>query len=149
VPRRRIKGDRAFIKLIKQMPEAVQSEVETLLRESGAEILTEQRSRVRRKTGALSQGLSMKVLPKSRRLQVGIIGKPLNRKLFYGRIIEFGRKGQTVRARKAGGKPYLMKIRGMAPSPFIYSVNRESIYSRFRSLWDRVLKKVSTGVSDD
>lgn len=131
------------------MSPAIQGEVETLLRETGAQVLTEQKSRVPVRTGALKQGLSMKVLPKSRRLQVGLIGKPVNRKLYYGRIVEFGRKGQTVRARRAGGKPYLMKVRGMAPRPFVYSVNREDIYSRFRSLWDRVLGRAAAGVSDE
>jgi hypothetical protein len=131
------------------MPPVVQSEIEQLLRETGAEILTEQKTRVPVKTGALKQALSMKVLPKSRRLQVGLIGKPVNRKLYYGRIIEFGRKGQQVRARKAGGKPYIMKIRGTAPRPFIYSVDKQSIYQRFRNLWDRVLNKAAAGVTDE
>lgn len=146
---RRVRGDRSFVRLLKQMSPAIQGEVETLLRETGAQVLTEQKSRVPVRTGALKQGLSMKVLPKSRRLQVGLIGKPVNRKLYYGRIVEFGRKGQTVRARRAGGKPYLMKVRGMAPRPFVYSVNREDIYSRFRSLWDRVLGRAAAGVSDE
>lgn len=147
--RRRIRGDKAFAKLIKRMPKEIQNQVEQLLRETGAEVLAEQTSRAPVRTGALRRGLSMKVLPKSRRLQVGLIGKPINRRLFYGRIIEFGRTGQTVRARRAGGKPYLMKIRGTAPRPFIYTVDREQIYSRFRALWDRVLAKVSAGVSDE
>lgn len=146
---RRVRGDRSFVRLLKQMPDMIQREVEDLLRETGAEVLTEQRTRAAVRRGALRQALSMKVLTKSRRLQVGLVGKPVNRKLFYGRIIEFGRKGQTVRARKRGGKQYLMKIRGMAPRPFVYSVDRETVYGRFRNLWDRILKRASAGVGDE
>lgn len=145
---RRVRGDRAFIKLIKQLPDAAKSEMVNLLQETGAQVLTEQSARVPKRTGTLNRALSMKVLPKSLRLQAGLIGKPINRKLFYGRIIQSGRRGQTVRARRRGGKTYLMKIRGMAPRNFIYPYSREQLYAPFRALWDRVLKRAA-GVSDE
>jgi hypothetical protein len=145
---KRVRGDRAFVNLIKKLPDAAKAEVVELLQETGAQVLTEQRAMVKKRTGALSRALSMKVLPKSMRLQVGLVGKPINRKLFYGRIIQSGRKAQTVRARKRGGKPYLMKIRGTAPHNFIYPYTREQLAAPFKSLWDRILKRTA-GAGDE
>lgn len=154
--RRRVKGDRAFVNLIKAMPDAVRGEVVNLLRETGAQVLTEQRLRAKKRTGASSSALSMKVLPTSMRLQVGFIGKPTNRRFFYARIIQSGRKTQIVRFKRKGltaskrtGKPYLMRIRGMAPHNFIFPYTREQLAAPFRSLWDRILKRASAGVGDE
>jgi hypothetical protein len=129
------------------------------------------------RTGALRSGLSKKLLRGSMRLQVGIIGKPSNRRLFYGRIVEFGRKAQTVtvrRLRKGGRKAWLsaigagtasarskpdsltstyrMKVRGMRARPFVYTRRtalRENINKRLAAFWKGALARASQGATDD
>lgn len=50
-----------------------------------------------RMTGALLAGVKWKVYPRSLRLQVGFLGTKAGRaKLFYARILDLGRKAQTV-----------------------------------------------------
>lgn len=172
--RRRVKGDRAFKKLIKRLPQTVAKEMEIQLEAAGRDILAEQQAKVPTDTGKLRQALAMKLLPKTLRLRVGLLTKAVNKRFFYGRIVEFGRKAQTVIAtrngalspavRAAGGRSnnykalalkmkskgaYLMKIRGMAPRPFIYSIDRERIYEPFRKVWDRALAKAASGVTDE
>lgn len=146
---RRVKGDKAFTKLIGRLPDMVREEIREQMNRTGEEQLARMQSEAPVRTGALRGGLSAKVTPSGLRLKVGLVGKPINRKLFYGRIVEFGRKGQTVRARRAGGKPYLLRIKGMAPRPFVYNVNREAIYAPFRAIWDRALANAAAGVSDE
>lgn len=172
--RRRVKGDRAFKRIIKRLPQAVAKEMETQLEAAGRQILAEQQARVPTRTGKLRGALAMRLLPKTLKLKVGLLTKAINKRFFYGRIVEFGRKAQTVIAtrngalspavRAAGGrannyKPlalklkakgaYLMKIRGMAPRPFIYSVDRDRIYEPFRKIWDRALAAAASGVTDE
>jgi len=171
--RRRVRGDRAFKRLIKRLPQTVSREMEQQLQVAGERILAEQKAKAKKRTGKLAGALAMKLLPKTLRLKVGLLTKALNRRFFYGRIIEFGRKAQTVmaarkgtleRVRSMGGRSnnykslalrtgtkgaYLMKIRGMAPSPFIYPVNREAIYAPFKDIWERAINKAAQGITDD
>jgi hypothetical protein len=61
--------------------------------------------RAARRTGALVAGLAFKVFPKTLRLQVGLLTKAVNRRLFYGRILDLGRKGQAgVAKRRSSGE---------------------------------------------
>lgn len=171
--RKRIKGDRSFTRLIKRLPEAVRQELTVELHLAGREALAEQQSKAPVGRGALKRGLSMKVLPKTLRLRVGLIGKPINKKLFYGWIQDKGRKAQTVivarrnvlaEARKFGGRSnsyknialknkikgtYKMRVRGMAPKRFVSGVDRERIFSGFRDIWNKALNKAAAGVGDE
>jgi hypothetical protein len=113
VPKRRIRGDRAFKRLIGKLPETVKGEMVVELNVLGRDQLARERSLVAKRSGKLGNALSFKVLPATLKLKVGLLGKPINKKLFYGRIIEFGRKSKVVdvvrgglssRVRAAGGR---------------------------------------------
>ena len=105
------------------------------------------RAKAPKKTGAVAEGIQDRVLEKSLRLRVGLIGTPRGRaKLFYGRIQDLGRKGGEVivqrrrrvtvnigdgevrsilrlhRGRKVKDDivtTYRMRVRPMAPKRFI------------------------------
>jgi hypothetical protein len=95
--RRKIFGDRAFRRLLKNMDEGVRAEAAKRLQELGDRMLPVIRGLAPRRTGATREALSMRVYPRSLRLRVGLIGKPLNRRLFYAHIADHG-PAESIRA---------------------------------------------------
>ena len=166
----RVRGDKSFRKLLKRMPETAQDEMVDALDDAGTVLLSAMKADVPRRTGALARGLSKKLLRGSMKLKVGFIGKGVNRKLFYGRIVEFGRRAQTVtvvrgttrsksasaRSRRARGvrlsKPYKLRVRAMRGRPFVYSKRRDVrvvMNDLLRAYWDRVLSEAAQGITYD
>jgi hypothetical protein len=153
--RRRIRGDRAFRKLMRRMPEAIRQEIIALLDEGGREILAMQQAdaTVSQRTRA---ALSMRVLRGSLRLRVGIVGRPANRRLWWARVIEKGRKPSVENAvrRSQSGKlsRYQIRVPAMAARPFIYSPRveekRRTMGGRTTLFWERTLRRASQGATD-
>lgn len=112
--------------LLRRLPDTVTGELIVELSVTGRQIRQAIRARAPEATGALRAGILDKVLPRSLRLQVGLLGTKRGRsKLFYGRIQDLGRKEQVVnvvrRARglaasstTASGKPRRRKSRAKA-----------------------------------
>ena len=148
MPKRYIRGDRAFKSLIKRLPETVKQEMVVELHVAGRAALAREKAAVAVKTGALSSALDAKVLPNTLKLKVGLIGKVLNKRLFYGRIIEFGRKASVKTVKRANSKSYQLPIKAIAARHFVYTQSRDELYAPFRSLWEKALAKASSGVSD-
>ena len=143
-----MRGDRAFKRLIDRLPDVVRQEIVGELKVTGTQVLAQQRARAPFKTGAVKGSLTAKVLPRSLKLKVGLLGKPVNRKLWYARIIEHGRKAQTVTAKRANTRSYQMRVSATKPRPFIYAFKRDQLYAPFRNIWDRALGKASAGITD-
>ena len=137
------------------MPDDMKVEMGEQMELAGDALLNSMRADVPRKTGKLAAGLSKKVLKGSLNLKVGFIGKPINRRLFYGRIVEFGRKAQTVnvtRRIKSGGRAYQMRVRAMGARPFVYSKRtdlRRVMGELLRAYWDKVLARAARGDISD
>jgi hypothetical protein len=150
--RRRLKGDRSFKRLLKQMVPAIREECEKRLEEFGKEMASVQRQSGRfvNRSGSLRTSISYQVLRQSLKVKIGIIGKALNKKLFYGRIIEFGRKGGG-RGIKRKSPKYMAGVGRTRPEQFIYghSDQHESFKSSFNNYWDRVLSRASRGTGDE
>lgn len=145
--RSRITGGRRFRRLMKALPDAMRGQLVSVLNSGGRAILSAMRAKAPKRTGALSKGLSYRVMEKSLRLRVGLLGTKGGRaKLFYGRIQDLGRKGsivtvqrrqrvsvnigdgevanvlRTSRGRKRAEDivtTYRMRVRPMAPKRFI------------------------------
>ena len=173
--RRRTRGN--FRELLKRLPETVADELRAQLEDTGKLVLGRQKARAPvyqgkpRKgltPGALREGLSYKVLPKSLRLRVGLVGKATNRKLFYGRFVQFGRKAKTVIANRSGkgirvsGHKwrrqaeakgvkgfYKLRVRAMAPRNFIWTTPRDVIARPFQKIWGRAIHRAKQGSADD
>lgn len=165
---RRVKGGKAFRRLINRLPETVKQELREQLNETGKLLLRRARQRVPVDSGALKAGLSYRVPPKGLYLRVGLVGKPVNRRLYYGRIVEFGRKAKTVVVNRSGRGVrlsgnrfkrqalakgikgfYRLHIRAMAPRHFVYATPREAIYRPFQKIWGRAVHDAAQGASDD
>ncbi len=170
-----VKGARALRRRLKQLPDAVSAEIVSVLEDGGQKIRAAMQARARRLSGRLVAGVKYKVLPKSLRLQVGLLGTPRGRaKLFYGFILDKGRKAQTVTVRrykrgaraketahlKYGGNNtksanlvsvYQMRVRGRAGDHFVsgrYRELRDMINQRANRVFDRALKRIGGGGND-
>lgn len=153
--RRRLRGDRAFKKLIKRLPDDVREELLGDFEKVGAEIVTIQQGAT--VSGRLRRAISKRVLRGALQLKVGIVGRPLNRRLWWAKIVEKGRKANVVtaaRRTKGGGvSRYLMRVSALAARPFIYSSRAEerrtTLGGRTRTLWERALNRAAAASSDN
>lgn len=164
--RSRLKGIARFRRLLRRMPESVQAEIVSVLRLAEPRILAVMMARAPRRTGALVGGLKSRLLETTMRLRVGFIGLPKGRaRLFYARILEFGRKAQTVtvfRRRQGAPKrlvrsrkpkedivtPYQLRVSPLAPRRTVTGsmpVLRQEITSRLKGLFTRALSRIAGG----
>lgn len=169
---RRVRGN--FKSLLKRLPEAVADEFRKQLEESGKTLLSRARSKAPvykgrpRKglvAGALRAGLSYKVLPKSLKLKVGLVGKPINKKVYYGRWVEFGHRigyrgnrlarlepitgrGITARLARLRRKQSIRRT-GVPPHPFLFTTPRSDIYEKFRQIWGRAIHRAASGATEE
>lgn len=155
--RRRIRGDRAFKRLLVQMPDAIRDEAVEMLDAAGEEIVPMQRADAT--SSRARAAISKRVLRGALQLKTGIVGRPLNRRLWWTRVIEKGRKGQTVtaRTRRVAGSTrrlgYKVRVRARAAQPFIYSARAEAVRNsmggRLGTFWEKVLARAAQGATDD
>lgn len=140
-------------RVFKQLPDAMKAELVDALNKGGDAVVVAIRSRTPRRSGALAAGIVKKVLPQTLRLRVGLVG-PIRerRKLFYGRILDLGRKGQVVTARRAFGNgkvsTYKLNVRSIAPKRFItgsYPKARAIINGQVKFIWERALARIGRG----
>lgn len=163
----KIKGIISTRRLLRRVPDEMRNQLGDAMRSAGPELANAMQARVPRATGRLAAGIMWRFSPSQLTLRVGFIGKLVNRKLFYNRIIEWGRKGQTVtvRRRKAGvGKRldsrtrrkrfddivavYQLRVKPRAPHHFVYGPAtdlRVVLGRKLNGIWDRVLQRVSGG----
>ena len=128
--------------LMGELPAAARFELADVLGRMGRDILAAQQAVVAKATGALRAGLSAQLLTDQLRVRVGLLG--LARRsgkrnlgdLFYGIVVEKGRKAQTVlvqRRRAGSGKllrnrrkrvedivaTYSLKVKAADARPFV------------------------------
>jgi hypothetical protein len=148
--------------MLRRLPEAMREEMADAMVLAGRDITNAQRADAPVKTGRLRAGISYKVNQKTLKLRAGLLGKPINRRLFYGRIIEFGRKAQTVMVnrrieagsalvnrRRVAHPPYRLRVKARRGRPFIYRRRPElmnMINRRLKQFWTRVLSDASRGI---
>lgn len=139
----------------------MRAEIAAEMAVGGNELLADMEANApRNRSGRLRRGLRMVLSPKLLRLRVGIVGKAINRDLFYGRILNFGRKAQTVRVYRTGrnikpvgkgsdGRPYyLMKVTALKAKRFVIRPRPElwkSFNARLSAKWNSVLKRAAGG----
>lgn len=149
-----VRGGAKIRRLMRRMPEAVQTEIVGSLDRWGGELATAIRARTPRgKTGRLLAGIKHKVFPKSLRMQVGLlVTKKERQDLFYGRILDLGRKAQQVRVRrrtKSGRiSSFVMNVGAIRAKHFVtgpLSNLRAGLNRHIKGIWDRALRKVSEG----
>lgn len=162
---RRVKGDRAFGRLLKQLPDSVANEIRTQMRQEGAMLVGRMEALAPVKSGAVKGALSWRLPPKQLRLTVGLVGKAINKKLFYAWLVEFGHRiahgkalpdlqkveyARTIAGRLARlkAKRAMRKI-SVPPHHFVFTTPRGALYAPFRGIWVRALRAARQGASDD
>lgn len=84
-------------RILRNLPDAFDTELAEVLRRAGPRLQAAMRARAPSRTGALKAGIAWRVNAKSLRLRVGLLGTAKGRaSLFYGRIQDLGRRAQTV-----------------------------------------------------
>lgn len=170
----KVRGDRSFVRLLKQLPDSVRGELRQELDQTGRMLLGRALARVpvyagkARKgivPGALKAGLSYRLTPVRLNLKVGLVGKAINKKLFYGRLVEFGHRianartgtlkkldpisGRSVGARLARLKRRReIRVDGVAPRPFLFTTTRQEIYRPFQRMWGEALRRAAAGTTN-
>jgi hypothetical protein len=150
--RSQLQGVASVRKLIRQLPSAVKDEMADILVDVSPDFLGAAKADAPVRTGALRDALGAKVLKASLRLRVGLLGKRTNADFFYGRIVEFGRKAQTVvikRGPRAGAK---MQVRAIQPRHFVFAKRanlRERLNNRLGSVWEHALAHAGAGTDTD
>ncbi len=161
----RVRGAQSVKRLLNKLPDGARNQVIVELNVSGREMLGRMQGRTPIRTGALRRGLAFKVFPKTLKLQVGLLGTKAGRsKLFYARIVDLGRKAQTVTARRfrSGGQrlflrgskfgpdvqTYPINVRAMAGKKFVTGGMRDlrAILQRnLKNIWQNALRNFSGG----
>lgn len=152
VRRRRIRGDRSFRRILQRLPESIRTEMVAMMEGAGDDMVAAMRAAAPKgQTGRTAAALSRRVSRATLRMRVGIIGKPLNRRLYYARILEVGRKA-SGRGIKKGTPKYQAGVGRRSPQRFVSTPTvrqiRDSMGGRLNGYWERVLQNASRGVSD-
>jgi hypothetical protein len=149
--------------LFDRLPQAAREQIAVEEARIGYDVLAAQKRDVAKRSGELESGLSLQLMIEKLRVRVGLLGlSGARRNLFYGRIVESGRRAQTVlveRRRRVAGKlrlgpgrrkraediatTYSLKVRPLPPRPFV-RVDRPEIHAeqRLASFWSEVLANV-------
>ncbi|MDO7843451.1 hypothetical protein [Sphingomonas immobilis] len=176
--RSKLPGIARFRRLLRRLPDETRGELVVELSVTGRQIAQAMRAKAPHKTGALRSGISEKVLPRSLRLQVGLLGTRSGRSsLFYGRIQDLGRRAQVVLVQRrrrvsfeAGGRKlnalltsrgrkraedvvatYRMKVKAMQPKRFItgrYPDLRSTLNANLRGIFGRALGRIAGGANE-
>jgi hypothetical protein len=149
---------------LERLPAAIREEMVEALDEAGTALVNAIVPQIPRRTGAARAGISKRLSRATLRLKVGVIGRPLNRQLFYMRILHGGRRAQTVVANRAWRRPagpappssrlrmfrtsYRMRIKAMAPQRFMFNPRtrdiRYTLAGRLTGYWDGVFGRLGS-----
>jgi hypothetical protein len=145
-------GTKSAKRLVKNIPEAMRAELVEALNEGATDLYRAVYSRTPHKTGALQGQLRKRVYPKTLRLRIGFFRGGKNSKAYIARILEFGRKAQTVAIRRGPRAGSQMNVGAIAPKRFVYGPLtdlRREFRVKLKGVWDRVLKQAAGGAGND
>ncbi|MEH3107148.1 MAG: hypothetical protein PGN09_07660 [Sphingomonas fennica] len=150
-------------RIFRGLPDTARNEMVRLLDEGGRAMVGAIRARTPRLRGRLQAGIRYQVYRASLRLRVGLIGVRSNSRLFYGRILDRGRRAQTVtvsrrkiarstlvNGRRDAHRPYQLRVRALPARRFVsgrYPDLKARIGNSLRGYWDRVLRQISGGAN--
>jgi len=141
-------GMSELIKLFDTLPADAEDAIKEELPKAAGAILALEKNDVAVRTGDLWRGLTIQTLNDGLKVRAGLIGAAAaggRSNLFYGRIVELGRKAQVVlveRRRRVGGKlrtvrgrkvaadivkAYNLTVRAEPPRPFVDTPQTEAV----------------------
>lgn len=146
-----VRGAAKMRRFIRSMPESVQHEIVGSFNRWGPGLSGAMRARAPKKSGRLAGGIRHKVFPKTLRMQVGLlVSKRERNALFYARILDLGRKGRTVQAKRrlknGGVSTYAMNVAPIRAMKFITGPLgdlRPGLNRHIVGIWDRALRRAA------
>lgn len=155
--RSRLKGAKGVRRLMRALPDNMRAELVHVMQDAGPKLARQMQGRAPRRSGALAAGIKWRVQPKALKMQVGLLGTKRGRaKLFYGYILNYGRKAKTVLARRrtATGaiSRYSLRVRAYPAQHFVTGAMpdlRRALETRLRAVWDRVIDRAARGAGDE
>jgi hypothetical protein len=151
-----LKGAGKVRRILKRLPDEVSAQVVDVYRTEAPAALAYMRgaSPSRR----IARGLSYRIAEKSLRLRIGLIGKRLNRELFFARILELGRKAQVAKAtrRKPGGgvSRYRIRVKAISRARYDFVFGRAATFAfgrirpQLKNVYEKALR-AAAGIGDD
>jgi hypothetical protein len=142
-----VKGASRVRKMLARLPDDIRAEMVVDLNLLGREVLTRAQAEAPVKTGALRRALDFKVFPKTLRLRVGILRR--NRDLFYGHILEVGRRARVVTRRSSTGTRHPYRVSAIPAGRFDMVGGRTKAFAkrqareRLGRIYERALRKAS------
>lgn len=135
-----MRGAAALRRKLKNLDPAVRTELLAAMEQGARQLLPIMRSQA--PSSRVKAALSVKVYPKSLRVRVGLIGKAVNRRLFFAGILEFGRGIKRTRDRIG------RKIGIIRAARYIYGPRtdiRRAVGGRVRDVFARALARAGAG----
>lgn len=128
------KGRAKLKKLLQRLPDTVRTEIAKLFDEKAPAALAFSRANTPKRTGALAAALRVKVYPKRLALRLGLMGKADNTRFFYGRILDRGRRPQTVKAKRTSASgavtQYTIRVGALPAARFDIVYGRVAAFVR-------------------
>ena len=133
-----------------------EKEVLNAYHQHGPAILAYARSETPSRSGKLRAALNFKIYPKALRFRIGLLTKAVQRRVWYARILEYGRKSKvvTVKRRKpvsGGVAVYLMRIRAIPAGRYDFVRGRteqfldRTLGESLRKTLGNALRRLSVG----
>lgn len=145
-------------RLLKRLPGDVERQMLLVLKTEAPAISQHQKQQAPVRTGRLRAALSYRVNEKALRAEFGLIGRKINRKLFYAWILEVGRRGgpakrTTQRRLKNGGlsRKFRVNVRAIPKERFDFVFGRAKVFAKerivpkFRRIFERALGAATRG----
>lgn len=160
-PKRGLRGAGHVRRLLKRMPDSVAAEIVAVMEQVRPKAVTMARWEAPTRSGGLKRAISGRVYPRSLRFRVGLLTKRVQRKFFYGHILEVGRKAKTVQVRRSkpsgGVTQYALRVKPIPSQRYDMTggKNRRRIRELFRQplrqIWDKALRNAAghAGATDD
>lgn len=141
-----------FRRVLENVDGATREEILDVLEESGPRLRNFIKSRTPIRSGNLSRGIKYGVLKKSLTLSVGLLNKEANGRLFYGHIVDSGRRGgpaKVSRRTKSGRRSnYIVNVKASSGNRFFtgsQSLIRKEVEPRLTGIWNRILRRAERG----
>ena len=150
-----VKGAIRVRKLLARLPEDIRQEMIVELNLLGPKVLQRARSQsgFRDRSGKLRAALDWRVYPKNLRLRVGILKR--NRDLFYGHILEVGRRAKTVIRTSSAGLRHPYTVSPISPAKYDIIGGRVKAWTRAEAkralsvIYERGLRRASRGAGNE
>lgn len=145
-----VKGTASLRRLLRRLPDASRQALGDELKAIGQRLLARAKAETPVRTGRLRAALGMSVAVKTLQLRLGLIKKADRRRLFYGYILDQGRKaksGVTKNGRRwATG--------AISPSRYEFVFGRRKDFQQneipnMRKVLDKVLSDAARGAGND